>query len=170
MFKRLFGRSKRPVEAVLTEPDLSLARSGPDLEIKSRAAQELWGFGNANRWDADLAEGTISFLFDDKTVTAPVQVIGTYDSQRGSWLWGWDHPSVSHALGHDARRVQAFGETYGLQRLTTRTIACSEEDAWEFTALACYLGKSNGAYRAPSGTTFVFMTFGTVTIEPLHAA
>ncbi len=116
---------------------------------------------------SDLNTGTITFTNDEKEimVTAPVQVVGTYDTEDSTWLWGWDHPSVSESLGEYARRVHDFGEQYGKETLTTRKIAASMDDAWEFTALACYLGDGQGGYRGVSGSTCVFMVYGPVTLN-----
>ena len=41
----------------------------------------------------------------------------------------------------------------------------SEDEAWEFTALACQLCRAQGAYRGPAGTALVYMTFGEVTLS-----
>ena len=64
-----------------------------------------------------------------------------------------------------ARSCRAFGEGHALAEFTTRKIACSEEEAWRFTAVALHLSEGVGAYRGPAGTTLVFMTFGTVTLS-----
>lgn len=135
-----------------------------ELQDKTRANAAAWGLGQTERWDVDLETGLLSFSGDGRIVTAPVQVIGTYNSEDGTWLWGWDHPSVSAPLAYDARLVRDFGARHKLQALTTRQIVCDEDDAWQFTALACHLAAAAGAYRGPAGSTFVFMTFGEVTI------
>jgi hypothetical protein len=44
-------------------------------------------------------------------------------------------------------------------------VRCPEDKAWEFTAVAVRLGSANGAYRGPSGATYVFMTFGEITLQ-----
>nr|WP_157084828.1 DUF6882 domain-containing protein [Sphingomonas pituitosa] len=49
---------------------------------------------------------------------------------------------------------------------TTRKVQCTEQQAWQFTAVALYLSGAQGAYRGRSGTTLVYMTFGTVTVAP----
>ncbi len=46
-----------------------------------------------------------------------------------------------------------------------RKVECAESDCWEFTALACKLCDAKGAYRGPSDTARVFMTFGEVTLS-----
>ena len=54
--------------------------------------------------------------------------------------------------------------------MTARTVACTEAKAWEYTALALHLSNAQGGYRGPSGTTLVFMTFGTVSLSRADAA
>ncbi|NGK93875.1 hypothetical protein G5681_25210 [Escherichia coli] len=153
-------------DAILQEPDLTIARANNEMQLLTQAAIEMWGLDTA-AWDVDLNTGTITFTNDEKEimVTAPVQVVGTYDTEDSTWLWGWDHPSVSESLGEYARRVHDFGEQYGKETLTTRKIAASMDDAWEFTALACYLGDGQGGYRGVSGSTCVFMVYGPVTLN-----
>jgi hypothetical protein len=151
------------------EPQATLARSLEELGLKQQANAAAWGLGSTDRWDADLEKGTIQFSnADGFTVTADVQVIGTYNSEDGTWLWGWDHPSVEEPLAYAAKLARAFGEKHRLNQFTTRTIRCSQEDAWQFTAVALHLSGGAGSYRGPSGSAFVFMTFGEVTIRRTH--
>jgi hypothetical protein len=117
-------------------------------------------------WEVDQQAGTIAFVTPaGLRAVAPVQIIGTYNTGDGTWLWGWDHPSVAPPLAVVAERVRQFGEHVGVERLVTPKIRCREEECWEFTALACMLGQQQGAYRGPSGRTRVFMTFGNVTVS-----
>ena len=149
----------------LSEPDLTLVRSMADLQTKIDACVRMFGLGSGERWDVDLDAGFIKFTQHDLVATAPVQVIGTFNAGDGTWLWGWDHPSVQPSLAHAAELCRDFGMRYDLGAFTQRKISCTHEDAWQFTAVASYLSGANGAYRGPSGTTYVFMTFGTVTLS-----
>ena len=150
----------------LVEPNLTIARANNELQLHTQSAIDMWGLDTA-AWDVDLNTGTITFT-RDKTgiiITAPVQIVGTYDNEQSTWLWGWDHPSVSGSLGGYAQRVREFGEQYGLVKLTTRKIPVSIDDAWEFTALACHLNGGQGGYRGVSGSTYVFMVYGSVVVN-----
>ncbi|MFZ1871276.1 MAG: DUF6882 domain-containing protein [Chania sp.] len=167
--KKLFGSKEKGTSddtLVLSEPDLTIARANNEMQLRTQAAVDMWGLDIAS-WAVDLDSGTITFINDEKgmVISAPVQVVGTYDTEDGTWLWGWDHPSVSEPLGEFARRVRTFGEQYGKEKLTTRKIAASEEDAWEFTALACYLSGGEGGYSGSSGSTRVLMVYGSVTMS-----
>ncbi|WP_241613209.1 DUF6882 domain-containing protein [Rosenbergiella epipactidis] len=133
----------------IVEPNLTIARANNEMQLLTQSAIDMWGIDTAV-WSVDLNTGTITFTNDEKgiIVTAPVQVIGTYDTEQDTWLWGWDHPSVSESVGEFAQRVREFGEQYGLEKLTTRKIPASIDEAWEFTALACHLNSGKGDTEA----------------------
>ena len=63
----------------------------------------------------------------------------------GTWLWGWDHPSVRGPVGEHARRMLAYGQERGYPKLTTRKLSCTEAECWEMTALAYLVCGANGA-------------------------
>ncbi len=127
--------------------------------------RKTWGFGKANTWSVDQKKGLIRFNFSNgKVVTAPVQIIGTY-ADNGTFMWSWDHPSVEAALNKHASLVKQFGKKHKLQTLLIRTVKISEKEAWKYTALAMRLGNASGAYRAKSGKTWIYMTFGKVSVS-----
>lgn len=68
-------------------------------------------------------------------------------------------------LARDAKRVLAYGQQHGYTKLTTRQLRCTEQEAWELTALAFLVCGAGGAYRGPAGTALVFMTFGEVKLS-----
>jgi hypothetical protein len=146
-------------------PETLIARSREEAALRTGIMKRLYNIGSGGRWDVDLKIGTIRFTNEDSVVTAPVQVIGTYNQKDGTWLWGWDHPSVPPPVAQTAKLLLAYGKRHGLDRITTRKIACTEEEAWEFTSMASTLSGAQGLYRGPAGSTLVFMTFGTVTLE-----
>lgn len=139
-------------------------RSMEELRLKTAAHDAGWGLGAAD-WAVDQDTGLITFTGKTMVATAPAQIIATYNTLDGTWLWGWDHPSVEEGMAEHARQVHEYGKKHGLAALTTRKLACSEGEAWEFTALACHLCGAQGAYRGPAGTALVFMTFGEVTLS-----
>ena len=158
----MFKKSRRS-----QEPQRMLSRALDEHNQKFHAA--ALGIENCSRWDADLDLGTIQFTrTDGKIVSALVQVIGTFDSLDSTWLWSWDNPSIPEPVTHAARLARKFGERHGLAAYTSRLITCTQTEAWEFTALALHLSKGSGDYRGPSGTTFVFMTFGDAVVQRVN--
>jgi hypothetical protein len=142
-----------------------LGRCMEELRQKTQAHVASWGLGSTDRWGLDQADGRLVFTSKAVTAAALAQIIGTYSPQTGTFLWGWDHPSVLPPLQEHARKVREYGEQHGIPALTTRKLECSEDEAWEFTALACHLCGAQGAYRGPAGQALVFMTFGEVTLS-----
>jgi len=136
------------------------------LRVQSAAHASAWNFGSAENWAADQETGEIVFTFEDGTTArADMQIVGTYNADAGSFLWGWDHPSVKEPLREHAKLARKFGEEHHLPSYTQRMVACTEDEAWAFTATAARLGNANGAYRGPAGTAMVFMTFGEVSLK-----
>lgn len=124
-----------------------------------------WKLGEA-AWSVDQDTGAIVFTRAGGIMaTCPVQIIGTYNMEDRTWLWGWDHPSVALPLQDHAKRVKTYGEQNRVEKLTTRKLQCDEAEAWELAALACKLCNAQGAYRGPAGTALVLMTFGEVTLS-----
>ncbi len=135
------------------------------LRLATAAHDATWHLGRGN-WSVDQTVGTIVFKMPDgMRAEAPVQIIGTYNTKDSTWLWGWDHPSIAPPLAENAKKVLAYGQQQGFDRLTTRKLQCSEQEGWEFTALAYLLCNANGAYRGPAGSARVFMTFGEVKLS-----
>jgi hypothetical protein len=113
----------------LTELDLTIERAREAMRLRTETAIGLWGMDEA-AWAADLEMGTITFTSAQKRLiaTAPVQVVGTLNTEDDTWLWGWDHPMVSGPIGDHARLVRDFGAKYDLQALTTRKIAATLQE------------------------------------------
>ena len=136
------------------------------LRTQTQAHAATWHFGEEESWSVDQDRGEIVFCFSDGTVAvAPVQIIGTYNPDDGTFLWGWDHPSVAEPLQAHAKIVREYGEKHNIDQFATQQVQCSEMDAWEFTAVAARLGEANGAYRANADGPLVYMTFGEIKLN-----
>ncbi|MBS1913881.1 MAG: hypothetical protein JST22_17970 [Bacteroidetes bacterium] len=146
-----------------TNPKEFIEASLNGLAEQTAAHDEAWGIGTAQRWDANLDTGEITFtLGNDTTAVAPLQIVGTYDAENGTWLWGWDHPSVPSPLRNASELARSWGSDHNLEFYTSPRLKCPEEQAWEFTAVAARLSEANGAFRGTSGATQLFMTFGEI--------
>lgn len=156
--------SDRSAETAMTDFETLLASSVEELRLKTEA-HTVWGLGTFDRWDIDQDVGNLVFSNEDGTrVVAKAQIIGSFSTGDNSWLWAWDNPSIVDGMKVDALKVKEYGETHGIEKLTSRTWNGTEEDGWAMAALATKLCGAQGVYRGPSGSAFVFMTFGEVTI------
>lgn len=143
---------------------VSAAMDGSRLQTESH--DRTWGIGKADSWNVDMVEEKIWWLFSDgKKASAFVQIIGTYNPSTQEFLWGWDHPSVKPPLDEHALKVNEFGKKYSIQKYTAKMVKASEDEAWEFVAVANRLSNANGGYRGDAGGPIVFMTFGEIKLE-----
>ncbi|MDT4855505.1 hypothetical protein FQZ97_898630 [compost metagenome] len=94
-----------------------------------------------------------------------MQVVGTYNTKNNSFMLGWDHPSVPEPLRRAAQQVHTLGQELGIHRWTTRSVDCTEDEAWQFTALAAQQDGASGAYRGDANGTWVYMSFGEPSID-----
>ncbi|MCD2515781.1 hypothetical protein LQ564_05570 [Massilia sp. G4R7] len=109
MFKKIlsiFGISAlaAPVPAIGQSPIEFIETSKQGLMQQTSAHVATWHLGEEDRWAADLDTGTITFYFKNGTIaSASIQIVGTYNTLDGTFLWGWDHPSVPEicATTHD---------------------------------------------------------------------
>jgi len=146
--------------------DALLRFSMEELLLKTQTHQELWLFGQEEQWNLDPGQTELAFAFPGRLVTAPAQVIGTYDRETPHWTWGWADASVPENLAAHAHYLKQFGEQNGIARLTTPDWAAEETDCWYMVALACHLCGFHGAYRAPSEKFYSFISFGQVEVNP----
>lgn len=136
------------------------------LQDQQALNDRLWNMSGAGSWNIDVGRGEIEFRYDDgRRVRAPIQIVGGYNPAAGKFLWGWDYPGIPEELKRDARLVKSWAENARVERWTTRMVECTEQEAWEFTAVAARLAKATGAYRVPTSGPILFVTFGTITVE-----
>lgn len=162
IFKNLFGRKEDDGET--SEFKALLEGSMEGLRLQTEAHQGTWRFGKSERWDFSQDTGELVFTFPDMIVRASAQIIGSFDSHEGSWVWAWGNTSIAESLSRDSARVREYGEQRHIRRLTTASWPGKETDGWQMAALTNQLCQSNGVYRGPAGATFVFFSFGDVQI------
>jgi len=159
LFKRLLGKGESEAFSLLVR------QSEEELGLRTAAHDGAWRIGEAD-WYADQEAGTIIFNRSDGIkITAPMQIVGTFNIEDQTWLWGWDHPSVLLPLRKHSQIVREYGEAHGIVRLTTRKIQSNEAEAWQFAALACKLADAQGAYCGPALPARIFMTFGALSFS-----
>jgi len=164
LFGRIFGGNKEAGDPPAFRQEVEQALNG--LAAVTSAHDATWHLGKAS-WSLDQEVGNLVFTSQGIQAIAPAQIIGTYNTLDGTWLWAWDHPSVVPPLAQHAKKMFEYGQHLGYEKLTTRKLAIAEQEAWELTALAFKVCQANGAYRGPAGTARVFMTFGKVALSKI---
>lgn len=124
-----------------------------------------WGLGNARRWVLDQGDGRIVWSFDDHIASAPAQILGSWNSEVGSYVWSWDNGSIYDALCETASDVRAYGAEHGIGALTSSPLELDEAQVRDLVALAFRIGRCTGLYPHFDGTLASYITFGEVTLE-----
>lgn len=79
-------------------------------------------------------------------VMADSEVIGSYATKDGRWLWAWGNPRFHEATRSPITKVQRFGELATYPRLTIRSWPASEEEALTMAAVATFILDAKGVY------------------------
>lgn len=163
LFGKLFGSSESKENNVNLSNQDFIEGAYEGLQMQTNAYKSTWKLGKESNWDVDLNQGTLTFSFaDGKIVRTNIQVIGTYNSNDGSFMWGWEHPSVPENLAQHATIAKEWGLKNNELDYSTLTVICSVDDVWKMCAVVNRLADANGVYRGDSNGTFVFMTMGTL--------
>lgn len=143
--------------------ELFVAQSLEGLKAQTQAHSASWHLGEEEQWFVDQDRGLVRFTFSNGILAeAPIQIVGTFNPEDNTFLWGWDHPSVGETLRKHVVLAYEFGVEHQIPEYTSGKVSCTEESAWEFAAVAARLARANGAYRGNAGGPWVYMTFGEI--------
>lgn len=147
--------------------DALIEKAMAHTQALQSAHSKTWNMGDADRFDVDLEQDIISWTFvNEKIVSAPATLIGTWSGNDDSFLWGWDHPMSPPANANAAQAVKDYADKHNIGLLQDRKLNCALEDVWQLSAIAVLISDLQGVYRAPSGGSFVLIGFGEITISP----
>ncbi len=135
------------------------------IDRSTRAHAERWGLGTAQRWVLDQDSGTILWSFEDRVVSAPAQILGSWNSKVSTFVWSWDNDTIQASLCEAAEQVRAFGVANEVPALTSSPLNLNEEQVRDLVAVAAAITGSTGLYHPYDGTMATYVSFGTVTIE-----
>ncbi len=134
-----------------------------ELEHKSKMHRSAWQLGEEMSWSIDQEKKTIIFYFaDGKKVSAPVQIIGTYDISQKTMRWAWANQSIHEDLSLHSQLLREVGLKGKNDILLQELAPMSEHQAWLFTALVVKMKNSYGAYRGQIKDSYIYMTFGSI--------
>ncbi len=134
-----------------------------ELEQKSQTHRSAWQLGEEVSWSIDQTKKTIVFYFaDGKKVSAPVQIIGTYDITQKLMHWAWANQSIHEDLSTHSHVLREVGLKGKNDVLLQELASMSEHQAWLFTALVVKMKNAFGAYRGQVKGSYIFMTFGNI--------
>lgn len=156
----IWKRRSKSAQTWLT-PELAqlIVESHVEVLTKHARAVEQWGIGSADRWSADLAAGTITFHFPNHVIRGEAELLGSFATEPGTWLWGWANGSVPESSTGAAREVRELAIRPGLQLLAAPKLQVSAETADDLANIAVEAGGMDGWYRSPSPTKNVYLGF-----------
>jgi hypothetical protein len=144
----------------------TLLLEGRDLiDRTTRAHAERWGLGAAEQWALSQDDGRIVWSFEDRVVSAPAQILGSWNATVESFVWAWDNDSIRAPLCTTAEQVRAFGQEHGIGALTSSPLRLGEEQVRDLVALAFRVGGCTGLYHPYDGRLATYISFGDVLIE-----
>ena len=135
------------------------------IESTSRAHSERWGLGAARRWVLDQEEGRILWSYEDHVTSASAQILGSWNSEVGTFVWSWDNDTIRSSLCATAEAVRAFGVANDVPALCTSPLKLGEEQVRDLMALAFEIGGCTGLYHPFDGKLATYIAFGPVTVE-----
>ena len=156
---------------LMTHADCEFVVAARDnLMEQNNTHAQTWQLGKEQGWSADMGMGVIVFRFaNGLSGTAHFQVVGTYDENDGSFLWGWAHPSVPAAFREHANMAKLWGIDNDHPAFMSKNVKCSLDEAMDFAAVANSLAGSKGVYRGHVGQKYIFLTLGDIHVESVQA-
>jgi hypothetical protein len=126
------------------------------LDQQTAKHRQAWGLGSETQWHLDMDMGSVHWTFaDGRVIQATAQVVGIYSTGEGRFTWGWADPSVPKPLQRAAEQVR----TLGFERWVARVVSCTQEEAWQFAAVAAQHDGAAGAYRGDTDGTWMYLSF-----------
>ena len=151
------------------DPTLDLGTAllqGHDMIAESIAVHDArWGMSGADSWSLDQREGRVVWTFEQHTVSADAQILGSWNSAAGSFVWAWDNESILEPLCEVSERVRAYGAEHDVFALTASPLALDETRVRDLVALAFRVGGCTGFFHPTEGDLTSYVVFGEVRIE-----
>lgn len=117
-----------------------------------------------NNWEIDMNTGSIRFGDD---LNFPMQILGSYSFDSGTWLWAWDNEasSIPSNLLIDANKLKEIGETYNIDFLTMSEYKMEPTDIHALGLIASGEFNSSAYYAGNFGSGILLLTLKDELIE-----
>ena len=163
----LFSRTVDPRSRL---PQFAIDIADRGLETRNAAVAdfvERAGFDDTSEWNVDL--GTGHFVLKGSMgdlVCDDVQVIGTRNAAKDSWLWGWANESLPPERTVASGKVREFGEANGVDVLTEEGCPCKGDQMWAFCNIAIGLELGPYVYKAGAGDLELYLLLPGMQVVP----
>ena len=132
------------------------------LNNQQDSSKVVYNIGRYQNWYYDQYTGELTFSDSGvKKLIIEYEEVGSLSFKSNTWLWAWANPHLEDKIKSEITLVRDIGTKRNFEKLKNPKWTADEYDAWEMTAIAAYLMKAKGAYRAPSrdSSLFSFMIY-----------
>lgn len=107
-------------------------------------------------WNVDMTTGLLSF----GDIEMPIQLLGTYSHQEGTWLWAWANEAsgIPENLLKQANELKKLGEDYNVEFLTKEKYKIEATDVHALGIIASGKFGSSAYYAGDFGDGIALMT------------
>jgi hypothetical protein len=128
------------------------------LSKKIAISQSEYGLGTYDDFRLDQTNGTLVFITaGEPKVSCRFQAVGSVSRTTDTWLWSWANPDLLDSIKNEVAHVKQVGHDHEIAELTEAKWPAAEADGWSMTAVTARLLGSEGAYRCPSPTSYLFV-------------
>jgi hypothetical protein len=108
-------------------------------------------------WNADIGKGEITFGGE---LHFPIQILGTFSHGSQNWLWAWANTQsgLPDQLLEQAVELKQYGETNGIDLLSTSTFDFSKAQMHFIGLIALEMFQARGYYIADFGKGALLVT------------
>jgi len=125
------------------------------IQERNHAWMRDFGLGGCQyEWNLDNAQ--ILFRSDSTEVVADLCVVGSVSEAEGTFQWAWANESIPCQARRGLEKVRVFGESNGLDLLTTPEWIGSRSEGLEMSAVAARLLDAAGVWIETSPDITLF--------------
>ena len=120
-----------------------------------------------NDWQIDMNTGTISF---GDELTFPMQILGSYAFESGTWLWGWanEASNIPDNLLVDTKKLKQLGEEYNIEFLAMPEYKMEATDIHALGLIASGKFESSAYYAGNYGSGILLVTLNSKEVDAVE--
>lgn len=117
-----------------------------------------------NDWQIDMNTGFISF---GNKLSYPMQILGTYSFESGTWLWAWanEASNIPDNLLVEAKELKELGEKYNIEFLTMPEYKMESVDVHALGLIASGKFCSSAYYAGNYGSGILLVTLNSTDVD-----
>lgn len=139
-----------------------------ELERKQQYLIDTFGFGSFDNFEYDFDKEELYLLKNEEVlVKARIVPIGSFNTENGSWMWGWANEAFPVKLRNKSSRLKELETITGFEMFGNEMAEIDEDMAWEIAAMSLNLLGFEGVYRGPGKNTHYF--YAMEQVENVHS-